>query len=91
MAVRSRRLRYRDYLKIFGPALVLTVAAFVIAYQFVDPAPPEHIVIAAGSPGWRLHPLRPRVRGNPRPRGHLRLHINLVRTQVLKDRPRAQK
>jgi len=34
---------------VFGPAIVLTVAAFAIAYHFVQPAPPRHIVMAAGS------------------------------------------
>jgi uncharacterized protein len=34
---------------IFGPATLLLIAAFVIAYQFVKPAPPREIVMAAGS------------------------------------------
>jgi TRAP transporter TAXI family solute receptor len=36
-------------LVVFGPAILLTVAAFVIAYQFVKPAPPREIVMATGS------------------------------------------
>jgi uncharacterized protein len=35
-------------LKIYGPALVLAAAAFLVAYQFVDPAPPHRLVIGAG-------------------------------------------
>jgi TRAP transporter TAXI family solute receptor len=31
-----------------GPALVLIVAGFVFAYQFVQPAPPDRIVMATG-------------------------------------------
>ncbi|UCG11074.1 MAG: TAXI family TRAP transporter solute-binding subunit [Deltaproteobacteria bacterium] len=38
-----------EYIKIFGPAMLLTLAGFVVAYQFVDPAPPDHIVIGTGS------------------------------------------
>ena len=38
----------KDYLVYFAPAIVITLAGFVIAYQFVDPAPPRHITIAAG-------------------------------------------
>jgi len=39
-----------DKLKIFGPALIFTLIAFVIAYQFVAPAPPRTITMATGSP-----------------------------------------
>jgi len=34
---------------IFGPAVLLTAAAFIVAYHFVQPAPPRHIVMAAGA------------------------------------------
>ena len=40
----------REKLKIFGPALAFTLAGFVIAYQFVAPAPPRTITMATGSP-----------------------------------------
>lgn len=40
----------REKLKIFGPALALTLAGFVIVYQFVAPAPPRTIAMATGSP-----------------------------------------
>jgi TRAP transporter TAXI family solute receptor len=33
----------------FGPAVLLVAAGFVVAYHFVQPAPPRHIVIATGS------------------------------------------
>ncbi len=39
----------RDYLKIFGPAVLITAIGFVIAYQFVDPAPPQRITLASGA------------------------------------------
>lgn len=38
-----------DRLKFFLPALVLTLAGFWVAYQFVDPAPPRRITIATGA------------------------------------------
>ena len=38
-----------DKLKTFLPALILTVAAFMLAYQFVDPAPPDTVTLSAGS------------------------------------------
>jgi TRAP transporter TAXI family solute receptor len=34
----------------FGTALLVTLIGFVIAWQFVNPAPPRSIVIATGSP-----------------------------------------
>jgi TRAP transporter TAXI family solute receptor len=39
-----------DSLSVYGPAVVITLLAFVVAYQFVDPAPPKRISIATASP-----------------------------------------
>ncbi len=36
-------------LKLYWPAVVLTLAGFLLAYQFVDPAPPARLVMATGS------------------------------------------
>jgi len=38
----------KQEIKIFGPASVLVLLAFVVAYQFIKPAPPEHVRIASG-------------------------------------------
>ena len=40
----------KEYFIYFAPAIVLTLAGFAIAYQFVEPAPPRHITIATGQP-----------------------------------------
>src|SRR5579864_6729202 len=40
---------WMDRIVIFGPAFLLTAAAFTLAYLFVKPAPPHHIVMATGS------------------------------------------
>src|SRR5215469_8815452 len=40
---------WRDRIAIFGPGILLTIAAFALAYFFVKPAPPRHIVMATGS------------------------------------------
>jgi uncharacterized protein len=45
--VRSTRT-WRARLGVFGPALVITLVALAITYHFVQPAPPKHIVMAAG-------------------------------------------
>lgn len=37
--------------RIYGLAALLVIAAFVVAYQFVEPAPPRHIVMASGPEG----------------------------------------
>ena len=39
---------WRARLGVFGPALVIALAALVVTYHFVQPAPPKHIVMAAG-------------------------------------------
>jgi uncharacterized protein len=44
------KLDHQERLKIFGPAVILTIFGFVIAFQFIQPAPPRKIVIATGSP-----------------------------------------
>ncbi len=50
MAARSSGTSYGEYIKVYGPAFLLAVVGFVVAYQFVDPAPPTHIVIGTGAP-----------------------------------------
>jgi TRAP transporter TAXI family solute receptor len=40
---------------IFAPALILVIAGFVVAYQFVGPPPPDRIVMATGSEGGAYH------------------------------------
>jgi TRAP transporter TAXI family solute receptor len=41
----------RDFLKVYIPIALLIAAGFVLAYRFIDPAPPNHLRIAAGAPG----------------------------------------
>jgi TRAP transporter TAXI family solute receptor len=50
-----RRWRLREHLLVFGPALVLTAIAFVVAIRFVEPAPPRRIVLATGRPDGAYH------------------------------------
>jgi len=38
-----------DYWKYYGGAALLTIIGFVVAYQFVEPAPPNHLRMTAGS------------------------------------------
>ena len=47
---KKEKMRAKDFVKIFGPAAVLTIIGFFIAYQFVAPAPPKHLVIGTGPP-----------------------------------------
>ena len=46
----SKNRGVKEYLKLIGPGTIITVLGFIIAYQFVAPAPPRHITIATGSP-----------------------------------------
>ena len=45
----------KEHLNLFGPALLITLLGFVFAYQFVDPAPPDHIRIASGQSQGAYH------------------------------------
>ncbi len=46
-----RKHSIKNYLGYFAPGMVLTVAGFLVAYQFVAPAPPRQITLAAGPTG----------------------------------------
>jgi hypothetical protein len=50
-----RRWSVRDVLIVLGPALLLVVVAFLVAFQFVKPAPPRRIVMASGPEGGAYH------------------------------------
>ena len=42
---------WRERLRVFGPAFLLSVIALIISYHFVRPAPPRHLVFATGQQG----------------------------------------
>ena len=44
-------VRSRDIFRTWGLAVVILVVGFVVAYQFVEPAPPKRIVLATGVDG----------------------------------------
>jgi TRAP transporter TAXI family solute receptor len=53
-AIRARRLRNwwtRDALIVALPLIALIALTFWIAFQYVKPAPPNHLVMATGAPG----------------------------------------
>ena len=41
----------RDKFKVFVPSMLLALLGFVVAYQFVDPAPPSTLTFSAGQKG----------------------------------------
>ena len=52
-SIRSSILRKRDTrekIKIFGPTVLVLIFGFILAYQFVAPAPPRSLTIGTGSP-----------------------------------------
>ena len=53
--MKARKSEVADHAKIFGPAVVLIILGFLFAYQFVDPAPPKHIVLATGGTQGAYH------------------------------------
>lgn len=42
-------------MKIYGPAVLLVVAAFALAFQFMKPAPPDRVVMATGGVDGAYH------------------------------------
>lgn len=48
MASKPDPRSWRDHVRILGPAIAVTLIGFIVAYQFVDPAPPEKITLATG-------------------------------------------
>lgn len=46
---KGARHTWRERIRIFGPAVLISLLAFGITYMFVEPAPPRHLVIATGS------------------------------------------
>ena len=44
----NRPRKSGDRLKIYLPSIIITLLGFVVAYQFVQPAPPKTITIATG-------------------------------------------
>ncbi|MCB2100155.1 MAG: TAXI family TRAP transporter solute-binding subunit [Rhodobacterales bacterium] len=50
-----RRRSAGTFLSVYGGALVLLIAGFVLAYQFVEPAPPRRIVLATGGTTGAYH------------------------------------
>ena len=53
--LRLNRISTRDLLAIAVPALLLLVAAFWVAYQYIRPAPPDRIVISTGTESGTYH------------------------------------
>ena len=45
----------RDLLFVLAPSLLVTLLGFVVAYQFVEPAPPTQITLAAGPEDGAYH------------------------------------
>jgi TRAP-type uncharacterized transport system substrate-binding protein len=55
LSERGTRRTIRDLMSIYGPVFLLTIAGFVVAWQFVEPAPPKHLVMATGPPDSAYH------------------------------------
>jgi TRAP transporter TAXI family solute receptor len=41
----------KNYLRVYGAATLIVILGFVVAFMFMDPAPPKHVVIAGGAEG----------------------------------------
>lgn len=52
----------KELLKLFAPALMLMIAGFWLAYQFVDPAPPTRLTLGTGGTHGAYHQFGQRYR-----------------------------
>jgi TRAP transporter TAXI family solute receptor len=48
ISAEARSRPWRERIAVGAPAVILTIAGLVVAYQFVKPAPPRHIIMATG-------------------------------------------
>ena len=53
--MRGDRNPVKHQLKIYGPAALAVIVAFVIAFQFIKPAPPDRVVMATGGTDGAYH------------------------------------
>jgi uncharacterized protein len=51
-----------ELLRVYGTAVVVALVVLAATYQFVDPAPPRHIVMATGHPDGAYHAFGERYR-----------------------------
>jgi TRAP transporter TAXI family solute receptor len=52
----------KDRLGIFGPGILITIIGFIVAYQFVEPAPPRTITIGTGDKSGAYYAFAQRYR-----------------------------
>lgn len=52
----------RELIRVYGPVVVVVLIAFVVAFQFIKPAPPDHITLATGGPQGAYHAFGERYR-----------------------------
>ncbi len=62
MAAAESNSGIREALKVWGGAAILLVAGLAVAFQFVEPAPPDTLVLATGSERGAYHAFGQRYR-----------------------------
>ena len=84
----------KEYLRFIGPGTIIMLAGFIIAYQFVAPAPPRHCYRMTWPHIWmniftRLNRIEVQVSQTSVPLSfsnelyHLRLHIEMLRNKLV--------
>jgi hypothetical protein len=63
-SIRAKKKKggFKDRLRIFGPAILIPLLGFIVAYQFVEPAPPRKITIGTGDPSGAYYAFAQRYR-----------------------------
>ncbi|MDX2288776.1 MAG: TAXI family TRAP transporter solute-binding subunit [Hyphomicrobiaceae bacterium] len=58
----ASRSQVREFMLIVGPAVILVAAAFWLAFQFVEPAPPKTVKLSAGNAAGAYYAFAERYR-----------------------------
>jgi TRAP transporter TAXI family solute receptor len=59
---KEKRRGIKGHLGIFGPGIIITLIGFIVAYQFVEPAPPRTITIGTGDKSGAYYAFAQRYR-----------------------------
>lgn len=56
------RRSWRERIRVFAPAVLLSLLALAVTYHFVEPAPPSHLTLATGAPDGAYYAFGQRYR-----------------------------
>ncbi len=61
--MKKNKRNWKEVLPIYGPLVLLVVLGFVWAFQYIKPAPPDHLTIATGETGGAYYAFAQKYQG----------------------------